>query len=113
MLRELNLTAYEPNRVRIDFFCAIAPGLRKLRLYHISLKHWDSPFLFNLREFSLSGANGAILDQLLAVLEACVNLEKLSLTLVYTNDTSASEHRRTIDLLSLDSFFIYGLSPFF
>ncbi|KAG8978578.1 hypothetical protein FRB94_013500 [Tulasnella sp. JGI-2019a] len=115
MLRVLNLAAYASNDLRIHIFGGVAPCLRELRLRHISLKHWDSPFLFNLRELSLNGVHGLTIEQVLAILEACVHLEKLSLILVHINNaspsTSASEPRRDINLSSLKSFAISGLDP--
>ncbi|KAG8987150.1 hypothetical protein FRB93_004924 [Tulasnella sp. JGI-2019a] len=96
---------------RIDLFHGIAPRLRELMLHQISLKNWDSPFLFNLRELFLSELYGPTMQQLLAILEACSCLERLDLLFVHIDDnTSASESGRTINLLGLDRLTVCYLS---
>ncbi|KAG9000972.1 hypothetical protein FRB94_005048 [Tulasnella sp. JGI-2019a] len=56
MLQEIRLAnsvQRASDRIVVDLFCGIAPRLRKLELYNIGLKKWNSPLLFNLKELSL------------------------------------------------------------
>ncbi|KAG9005237.1 hypothetical protein FRB94_001655 [Tulasnella sp. JGI-2019a] len=114
MLRELCLTRgfRESSGVKADLFRGIAPRLQGLRLQHISLRNWNSPFLFNLRGLSLHMVSGLTMGQLLAILEACKGLEMLEFTLVDFDDvTSASGPRYLINLPCLSRFRITFVSP--
>ncbi|KAG8997650.1 hypothetical protein FRB93_014010 [Tulasnella sp. JGI-2019a] len=113
ILRGLTLTNYSDGApIIIDLFRSTAPRLRQLSLRQISLKHWDSPFLYNLRELSLDKVTGPTIEQLLAILEASSYLTKLSIYSVHVDDdTSASKPIRTVNLPSLDWLTISYLSP--
>ncbi|KAG9000968.1 hypothetical protein FRB94_005044 [Tulasnella sp. JGI-2019a] len=113
-------TRNPPNRLRsgsvgqdwVDLFGGIAPRLRKLKLYHIGLKKWNSPLLFNLKELSLISTPGPTMTELLSILEASSDLESLEVFLRHIDGiTPASTPSHSVSLLRLSKLNVLSPNP--
>ncbi|KAG9031792.1 hypothetical protein FRB95_002332 [Tulasnella sp. JGI-2019a] len=115
MLQEIRLTDSVQGvsgRIVVDLFGGIAPRLRKLKLYHIGLKKWNSPLLFNLKELSLISTPGPTMTELLSILEASSDLESLEVFLRHIDGiTPASTPSHSVSLLRLSKLNVLSPNP--